>query len=1100
MLFDVVRRRVWRGWRVMLVLWFAVGLVTAFLALTPLYVRAVASSELSLRLEALSPADFQLDLFSTAPLDDTVFSRVLAERLGARSPDVKTSAVVDLYMTNGTAQVKPIAYRDFETLFTLVDGALPAVEPAGDVVEAVVTQAAVDKLRSLDPELAESIPGAIFTTGDFASGATVRVRVVGVVNATLPESEPYWNTREDTFGTLRPGAGPGFSDLVSFGLIVQEQAFVEAIASTIDSVRFIREIALAPSQFDAAGLSGLVRDVRAMEDELLLAEPSLALRSGLFALGEDFERSVAAAQRPILFVAVAIAALMLYNIVTTVNLILEQQRTEWAVMSSRGGSTAQLMAVHALTMAVVCVLATLAGPLLAYALLVLLATVGPQAAILDVQPLANMPVLSLALSAAAGLGAALILTLPAWRVARTGLLALKRSSSRPPQQPLWARLYFDVLLTVVGVALLLRLLLVFGGEGLSLGDLLRDPAAVVASVAGAGGTALEDPFNLVGPVLLLAGVALLWMRLFPLLMRAAGLLLARLRGLTVRLAFWNLERDPAHYAQLVLLVIGTLALGTASLALAQTRSAGAWQSAFDEVGAHARLAITPGSAVDGFALPDVARALPLLYVEAEGTTGRQTRALFGIGQADAAAVPETFAPLVAARSALPAYEPGGLLLPGDATRLLLDVYTVQIDPDERVETRVFADVTNADSVTVTLRWTPPEAPALDDFATYSLGMDTAALGEPPYRLTALRFSGSYADSRRFEHVVYLDNLRVETAGGDITHLHSFDTVDDWAREESIGGGRDVLALGVSRDFASDGAESLRLLLSSGFASTSRPGVRYRPAPDEPLPVLVTSAWAAQAGENGVPLQPGDEQTTLLRVITGDVRDDEQVEVTYRVVDVLVDLALSGMADAVLVADLRGLQAQINRRATLAEAYDVDTIYLTLDEREPSATLRAALREDPAVVAVVFAWDRFNALQRDPLANGMTGLLFVGFWLSLGLIVLDFTFYLAVTAQRRAVSYAVLQAMGWESRRILGLLSVEQAAFITPALLVGVMLGLLVAALMLPFLALTGQRSLQIPLVQVAGLLVVLVTAFSVLTALTASRLRRIASASALRTE
>lgn len=65
-----------------------------------------------------------------------------------------------------------------------------------------------------------------------------------------------------------------------------------------------------------------------------------------------------------------------------------------------------------------------------------------------------------------------------------------------------------------------------------------------------------------------------------------------------------------------------------------------------------------------------------------------------------------------------------------------------------------------------------------------------------------------------------------------------------------------------------------------------------------------------------------------------------------------------------------------------------------------------------------------------------------------------------------MSYAVLQAMGWQPRRLLGLLSVEQAAFITPALFVGVLLGLLVAALMLPFLALTGQQVLQIPFAQV----------------------------------
>jgi hypothetical protein len=346
----------------------------------------------------------------------------------------------------------------------------------------------------------------------------------------------------------------------------------------------------------------------------------------------------------------------------------------------------------------------------------------------------------------------------------------------------------------------------------------------------------------------------------------------------------------------------------------------------------------------------------------------------------------------------------------------------------------------------------------------------------------------------------VDNWRLVTADGATTLLDSFDTADTWAREDSIGGGRDVLSLGISADFASDGPDSLRLLLSGGFGTTNRPGVLYRPAPDAPLPVLVSPEWAAQVSPDE-PLQPGDERSATFNIITDDVRDTERVEVAYRVVDVLAVPALPGEADAaVLVADLRGLQAQLNRRASLENFYDANTVYLALDDREPPEALRESLRDDASVSAAVFAWDRFNAIQRYPLANGITGMLLSGFWVSLFLIVLDFAFYLAITTRRRAVSFAVLQAMGWERRRIHGLLTVEQAAFITPALVVGVLLGLLVAVLVLPFLALVGQSALQIPVGQIAGLLLVLIAAFSLLIAGAARSLHRMAAASALRTE
>jgi len=106
------------------------------------------------------------------------------------------------------------------------------------------------------------------------------------------------------------------------------------------------------------------------------------------------------------------------------------------------------------------------------------------------------------------------------------------------------------------------------------------------------------------------------------------------------------------------------------------------------------------------------------------------------------------------------------------------------------------------------------------------------------------------------------------------------------------------------------------------------------------------------------------------------------------------------------------------------------------------------------------------------------MLFAGFWVSLLLNVLDFGFYLAVTARRRALSFAVLRAMGWPARSIWGVLAVEQAALAAPALLVGVGLGAALAYLLLPFLALIGGQALRFPAAGVLGLLAALAVAFA----------------------
>src|SRR5690606_7440156 len=118
-------------------------------------------------------------------------------------------------------------------------------------------------------------------------------------------------------------------------------------------------------------------------------------------------------------------------------------------------------------------------------------------------------------------------------------------------------------------------------------------------------------FNLAAPVLILLGASMLWLRIFPFVVDLLGSLGGNTTGLTLRLAFWNVARDPAHYAQLVLLLIATLALGTASVTLSQTHRIGGLSAARAEVGADASLSLDPrfyDDAIDWNAFPDVMNA------------------------------------------------------------------------------------------------------------------------------------------------------------------------------------------------------------------------------------------------------------------------------------------------------------------------------------------------------------------------------------------------------------------------------------------------------------------------------------------------------------
>src|SRR6185295_16068522 len=138
------------------------------------------------------------------------------------------------------------------------------------------------------------------------------------------------------------------------------------------------------------------------------------------------------------------------------------------------------------------------------------------------------------------------------------------------------------------------------------------------------------------------------------------------------------------------------------------------------------------------------------------------------------------------------------------------------------------------------------------------------------------------------------------------------------------------------------------------------------------------------------------------------------------------------------------------------------------------------------------------IRREPLPNAVTGTLFVVFWLSLVLGLLDFAFYLAMTAQRRAVSFAALRAMGWNARKLWAVLSVEQLVLVIPALVIGIGLGWLTAYLLLPLLVLIGQNVPVFPLGDVSGMALILLAAFAVLLGAVAVILQRMSVTQVLR--
>ena len=300
-------------------------------------------------------------------------------------------------------------------------------------------------------------------------------------------------------------------------------------------------------------------------------------------------------------------------------------------------------------------------------------------------------------------------------------------------------------------------------------------------------------------------------------------------------------------------------------------------------------------------------------------------------------------------------------------------------------------------------------------------------------------------------------------------------------------------MGVTPNLSTPGENSLRVLPARNQTRTGLPAIEFLAAINDPMPVIISADFADAFGQRqrlGRALQPGDEGISEITVF----RTSENHSLNYRVEGVVDNFPTMPDNGIYIITLIDPLLHQINANQRPANAYDLNTAWLNLNTREPSTELKAALQGTD----VNYAWDVYSQLQRDPLPNAITGILFAGFWVSLALILINFTFYQALSAKQRAATFAVLQAIGWERNRLWRMLTVENATFITPALIIGVMLGVAISYLILPFMALIGGQTLKVPADDVLMLLIVLVVCFSLLLSITVIRLQRIKPNEALR--
>lgn len=396
----------------------------------------------------------------------------------------------------------------------------------------------------------------------FATDTSERifVTVVGLADASDPNEEYWMNSPAAYFSLQEEG------DVLVLPLYITEESFFGGVGTRYPSLvadftwflfqdtTLLTSSTVKPTQ---VGLAGLETDINQQF-------PRSWVLTGLKPTLKEFQRELMLARVPIFLFISLVVALILYFLALVMGLLARTRADEASLLRSRGASVLQVSGLLVLSEGVVTVLAMIAGPFLALAIVrfLLLSTINPAGEAGSALAVGLSPETFLMGALGGSLSLAVLAGSSVSR-ARMGLVESLTARSRPPSMPFVQRYYID-LLVLAAVAFLLWE--IQGREGFVVWDL--------------SSKALEVDFVLLfGPVLGLIGAAVIVLRLLPWLVRLMAWPGGRLAPAWIAFALARLARDPLPHGSLVIILMMATALGVfgatfqATLALSQTERA-----------------------------------------------------------------------------------------------------------------------------------------------------------------------------------------------------------------------------------------------------------------------------------------------------------------------------------------------------------------------------------------------------------------------------------------------------------------------------------------------------------------------------------------------
>ena len=914
---------------------------------------------------------------------------------------------------------------------TTSEGA-PGVEAVLSAEAAAAFDVSIGDTFALHPHWRDDLPA-------------IEVAVVGVISQTDAEEE-YWGRRTDYFfvDRLDPPMYLFFTTEETLrGVVVGHLPDITARLETLAYFDL--------TTIDSGDAELLAQRLRAVERMISGGVDRARLQSEMAALLDTFGEREFFAQVPLLVMTLQIVAIVLYYLVMVTALLVDRQAGEVALLKSRGAGTRHILGIYALEGVILAGIGLAVGPPLALGVVSLLGLT-PAFDGLSGGGLLDTQLTGTAYAwAALGAGLAfLALLVPAIGIGRRSIVQQKQALSRPAGQSAFHRYYFDLVVVVVAALLFFQLQ---SSDTLVTEELFGDLN--------------YDPLLLLAPAVFLVTVAVVFLRVFPLLVRAMDGATTRFSNTPLQLGLWQLMRAPLGHSRLVLLLILATAIGMFAATFGSTLDRSFDDRAAYLAGAPLRLSGLDTNELGAASLAaefesrgDVAAASAALRTSVHYELPSRRLVTVELLGLDAEELPE----VAWFRDDLADESLAALLEPLREKPLELPAVAL---PAEAERVGLWALLTRAGSVIVSLRIRDSEGRYVDlrlgptlkgrtGWHLLTAPLDDLAPG--PGAVTGIFMRRApQSGFGSFVNQIVFDDLQYNPTAGPLDTpfdegvvVEDFESLERWApvSEASATGRGGADRFNAERDLVISGEGAARYTWERSLQSPR--GIRIA-GDGLPLAVIANQAFLDEAE-----LRVGDE----VRVFATQGPMLIRIAGAFDLFPTFDPREGNGM----LLADGERLSFLLNGEGPRFGIVAPNEVWITPGGDVGLASLREAIDAGAFGGAVVFDSAALrDAQNEDPLtAAGWDGLLFLSFSSVLLLSALGFLVSSLVAARTRALEFAILRTLGFSLRQTLAVVAFEKVFIVVLAMAVGTLVGARLGTLMLEFLEITERGEEVVP--------------------------------------